>query len=478
MYRILVVDDELELRQQVATLLTEAGYSVETAASGLDAIAALRANTFALILCDVKMPEMDGYDLLRFVREKEYSTLVALITAHGNVREAVAAIQNGAFDYVEKPIYEKTLLALVAKAQQAYEMISNLTLSAPQSGSQEAVSCIGQGKAMQHIFRLVEKLTSVNTSVLIRGENGTGKELVARAIHFNSPRKDNPFVAVNCGALPENLVESELFGHEKGAFTGADSRKIGKFQFAANGTLFLDEIGEMSLGAQVKLLRVLQEHSFTPVGSNREVRTDTRVIAATNKNLEKAIHDSTFREDLYYRLNVLLIFLPPLRERKEDIPFLVNHFIEKFNPIHHKTILGVTKEALDALENFHWPGNIRELENAIEHAFVVETGRQLSFFSLPEYIRDALRQQRPVSAPATRAADAATATPIDWEKGKEAFERNFIIRALRRHQGRVGRTAEQVNIPKNTLLRKMKKYNIQRKDLAVMDTEPTRGDSP
>jgi transcriptional regulator with PAS, ATPase and Fis domain len=320
---------------------------------------------------------------------------------------------------------------------------------------------------MNRVFSLVEKLARVNTSVLIRGENGTGKELVARAIHFNSSRKDGPFVAVNCAAIPDNLIESELFGHEKGAFTGAEQRKIGKFQFAANGTLFLDEIGDTSLATQVKLLRVLQEHSFTPVGSNREITVDARIIAATNQDLEKLIKEGKFREDLFYRLNVMPIFLPALRERREDIPSLVFHFIEKFNLEHRSQIKGITPEAIQLLENFDWPGNIRELENAIEHAFIVENTEHITYFSLPEYIR---KQSRRFTTPLEQKGDSAF-YHLDWEKGKEAFEREFIVQALKNHQGRINITAESANIPKNTLLRKIKKYQINPKDFGSSDLE-------
>lgn len=459
MYSILVVDDEEELRKQLVSILTERGYDVDVAADGLEAAEKLALKSYPLVLCDVRMPRMDGHQLLLHVREKEYSTAVALITAHGSIQDAISAIKDGAFDYLEKPVKADALMALVEKAERAYLMLHKVTYSAPQCPGDSAG--VGDSRTMKQVYRVVERLSRVNTSVLIRGENGTGKELVARAIHFNSTRKDGPFVAVNCAAIPENLIESELFGHEKGAFTGADQRKIGKFQYAAAGTLFLDEIGDTSLATQVKLLRVLQEHTFTPVGSNREVRTDVRIIAATNRDLEKAIKEGAFREDLYYRLSVMPIFLPPLRERKEDIPALVHHFMERFNAEHRAKITAITPEALSMLENFHWPGNIRELENAIEHAFVVETSTQLTYFSLPEYIRKTSRRAGPTPTLGARTAQFTDAiTAMDWEKGKEAFEREFIIQALRANRGRINLTAEIANIPKNTLLRKIKKYSI------------------
>ncbi len=456
MYSILVVDDESELRKQIVSLLSERGYNLGEAGSGIEALEQLQKTPYQLVLCDVRMPEMDGLSFLKHVSDREIPTTVALVTAHGNVKDAVAAIKDGAFDYIEKPINELQLIALVEKAERAHEMINRMAYSAPMMNPGEGRSCVGTSQGMKRVFQIVDRLTRVNTSVLIRGENGTGKELVARAIHFNCPRKDGPFVAVNCGAIPENLIESELFGHEKGAFTGADSRKIGRFQFASGGTMFLDEIGDTSPATQVKLLRVLQEHTFTPIGSPREVKTDVRIIAATNQDLEKAVKEGRFREDLFYRLNVMPIFLPPLRERKDDIPPLVRHFVEKFNLGHGNQMKGVTAEALSMLEAFHWPGNIRELENAIEHAFVVETSEEITHFSLPEYIRKNSRRVSPLPGPRS----GIRVSTEDWEKGKETFEREFIIQALKTNRGRINLTAEQANIPKNTLLRKIKKYQI------------------
>ncbi len=467
MYKILVVDDESDLRTQIAGMLRARGYDVDEAGNGVEALEKLSAHNYPLVLCDVKMPEMDGIEFLRHVREQQFSTAVALITAHGNIRDAIEAIREGAFDYVEKPISETQLLALVEKAERAFEMIHRILYSAPLMPG-EGRECIGQSQSMKRVFSLVERLTRVNTSVLIRGENGTGKELVARAIHFNSPRKNGPFVAVNCAAIPETLIESELFGHEKGAFTGADQRKIGKFQYAAGGTLFLDEIGDTSSATQVKLLRVLQEHTFTPVGSNREVKADVRIVAATNQDLEKGIKEGRFREDLFYRLSVMPLFLPPLRERKGDIPSLVHHFIEKYNKEHNARVQGIAAEALSTLEGFHWPGNIRELENAIEHAFVVENSDKISFFSLPEYIR---QNSRKLVHPRTTQGAPISFLGMDWEKGKETFEREFIVHALRSNKGRINLTAELANIPKNTLLRKIKKYSINPREYGGSESE-------
>lgn len=469
MFSILVVDDQKELRDQITCLLRSRGFEVEESVDGRDAAEKLKVKEFALVLCDVQMPNMSGIDLLKHIRQAEYSTVIALITAHGNVRDAVEAIQEGAFDYVEKPIDETKLMQMVEKAQRAYQMLEKLQYSAPVMSSGEGREFVGASRSMKNVFQMVERLTRVNTSVLIRGENGTGKELVARAIHFNSPRKEGPFVAVNCAAIPENLIESELFGHEKGAFTGADQRHIGKFQYAAKGTIFLDEIGDTSPATQVKLLRVLQEHTFMPVGSNREVKADVRVVAATNRDLEKMIKEGKFREDLYYRLNVMPILLPALRERKADIPMLVKHFMEKFNQEHGNRIKGICPEALQVFENYHWPGNIRELENAMEHAFVIETTHELTIFSLPEYIRKATRKVYEPKYERQASQSSLNFTGMDWDAGKEAFEREFIVQALKNSRGRINLASEQSNIPKNTLLRKIKKYNIIPKEYGASE---------
>jgi transcriptional regulator with PAS, ATPase and Fis domain len=295
--------------------------------------------------------------------------------------------------------------------------------------------------------------------VLIQGENGTGKELVARAIHFNSPRKSKPFVAVNCGAIPENLVESELFGYEKGAFTGANTRKLGRFQFASGGTLFLDEIGDLPTPMQVKLLRALQDQRITPVGSNRDVKVDVRVIAATNRNLDQMMQDGRFRPDLFYRLNVMPVHLPPLRERRADIPHLVKHFIEKFNIKHQRQIEGIHDDAMALLSRYGWPGNIRELENAIEHAFILEPSQVLQQASIPEHILEGVQDADEGWNPEVQASQG-----LSYHQAKEQFERQFIINALRTNQGRINLTSDKAQIPKNTLLRKMRKYGIQSDD--------------
>jgi DNA-binding NtrC family response regulator len=411
---------------------------------------------------------MSGLELLRRIKAFDPSILVLIITAHGNIRDAVEAMRDGAFNDIEKPVQESDLFEVLARAGEAQTLAQQAGLSSPQIQLAPGEEFVGHSRKMREVFHVISRLGQVNTSVLIRGENGTGKELVARAIHFNSPRKEKPFVAVNCGAIPENLVESEFFGHERGAFTGADQRHIGRFQYAEGGTLFLDEVAELSSAMQVKLLRVLQERRFTPIGSNREIRSDVRIVAATNRDLEAMIAQGRFRQDLFYRLNVMPIHLPPLRDRREDIPSLVSHFIDKFNERHGRIesgteVRGIREDALEALRRFSWPGNIRELENAIERAFVLENSAYLSLASLPEEIRG--RGEDPGSL------QVEVAQTIDFHAQREQFEKDFIVAALRRHGGRINQTVLHAGIPKNTLLRKIRKYGIRPSDYGPVDED-------
>jgi DNA-binding NtrC family response regulator len=456
----LIVDDEAELRKSVISILRTAmpdvEFLTEEASTGKEALDKVKAKTWDLVLMDVKMPEMNGLEALAAIKEHDPRTFVVLMTAHSNLQDAVTAIKDGAYDYVEKPVNPQRLTEIVRKSLEARDLVSSLAMSNPIFDDDIESEFVGSSQKMKEVFSLIYKLCKVDTTVLIRGENGTGKELVARAIHYNSPRKSGSFTAINCGAIPETLMESELFGHEKGAFTGAVERKIGKFQIANNGTLFLDEIGELKPDMQVKLLRVLQEKKFTPVGSNREVKTNTRIIAATNRNLEKMMEEGDFREDLFYRLNVMPIFLPPLRDRTDDIPALVPHFIKKFAKQHSSLIGGISPEALEVLKRYRWPGNIRELENVIERAFIVENTQQITPESLPENIR--MANNTPKATP------LGYAGPLDFDAFKDQMEKDFIVSALKANNGRINQTVAQANIPKNTLLRKIRKYSINVKD--------------
>ncbi len=469
---VLIVDDEPELRKTVISILksnlSDFDFTISEAASGREALAKLSGpapQSFDLILMDVRMPELGGLEALRLIKENEPRTFVVMMTAHSNLNDAVIAIKDGAYDYIEKPVQPAKLSQIVKKAIDARALVSSLALSNPIFDDDLDSDFVGNSSKMKEIFNLIYRLCKVDTTVLIRGENGTGKELVAKAIHYNSPKKEGQLIAVNCGAIPEALMESEFFGHEKGAFTGANERKIGRFQLANNGTLFLDEIGELKPEMQVKLLRVLQEKKFTPVGSSREVKTNARIIAATNRNLEKMIEDGQFREDLFYRLNVMPLFLPSLRDRKDDIPDLVQYFIKKFNRQMDRDITKVSSAALDLLKSYRWPGNIRELENVIERSFIVETTSVINAESLPESVRGS---KSPAPVPPNslnqREKTPSTASALDYDLFREQSEKDFIISALKANHGRINQTVAHANIPKNTLLRKIKKYGINVKD--------------
>lgn len=494
MYKVLVVDDDPGLRLSVRSSLANTGkFLVEEAFDGVDALEKVRAGEFNLAILDVDMPRMSGLEALKLIKEHDPSIIVVIMTAYANIDDAVRAVKEGAYNYVAKPVKSDELVAMVDKAIKAYSLISDVAASAPmlmESGRE----IIGNTAQMRKVFNIVMRLSKVDTPVLIRGASGTGKELVARAIHANSAFKDGKFVAINCSAIPENLFESELFGHEKGSFTGADQRKIGKFQYAEGGTLFLDELGDLPVMMQVKLLRVLQEKMFTPVGANREIEANVRIIAATNRPLEEMIKKGDFREDLYYRLNVMPIFLPSLKERKEDIDHLVNRFVQKFNRAHHKRIISVSPDAMAALKRYDWPGNIRELENIIEHAFILEESNVLQIQSLPESLLSSLgfdlgdMPLQTASSLPTETSDqddlstgtlddedddvssiglSSTDSALDFNKQKEAFEKEFIIKALKTFKGRINQTALHANIPKKTLLRKIEKYGINAKDYGV-----------
>ena len=500
MYKVLVVDDDADLRLSVASALSENHYIVDQAKDGEEAVNRVRAGHYDLVLMDVNMPRMTGIEALKEMKLHDPSIIVIILTAFSNVRDAVESTKQGAYNYLEKPIKAENLVYLIDKALKAHSMVKNLAYSAPVFRLPNGTDFIGQSNEMKKVFSVIDKLSRVDTAVLIRGESGTGKELVAAALHYNSPRKDNRFVTINCSAVPENLIESEFFGHEKGAFTGADSRKIGKFQYADGGTLFLDEIGDISAGMQVKLLRALQEKKFTPVGANREVEVNVRIVAATNRNLEEMIKANQFREDLFYRLNVLPIQLPPLRDRKNDIEALTKYFVDKFNQHHRKSITGIAADAMDLIKSHSWPGNIRELENVIEHAFVIETSTQITVDSLPQVITaqlkskghpgmarssktlvendDEERDENLVAAGAslTRGVVLAAGSAskgfkldisrLDFQANTEEFERQFLISALRAFNGRINQTALHANIPKKTLLRKLEKYGIVARDYA------------
>ncbi|MCC7440069.1 MAG: sigma-54-dependent Fis family transcriptional regulator [Bdellovibrionales bacterium] len=495
MFRVLVVDDEADLRLSVASALSENHYLVDQAVDGEEAVNKVHAGDYDLVLLDVNMPRKTGIEALREIKEFDPSIIAIVLTAFSNVRDAVEATKLGAYNYLEKPIKADNLVYMIDKALKAHNMVKTMSFSAPRIQLPGNTEFVGQSSEMKKVFGVIEKLSQVDTAVLIRGESGTGKELVAQALHFNSPRKDNRFVTINCSAIPENLIESEFFGHEKGAFTGADSRKIGKFQYADGGTLFLDEIGDITAGMQVKLLRALQEKRFTPVGSNREIEVNVRIVAATNRNLEEMIKKNEFREDLFYRLNVLPINLPPLRERRNDLEALILYFVDRFNTQYRKKVSGIADDAMEVLRGHNWPGNIRELENVMEHAFVIENSDRLSLGSLPEaLVRSAGRPaaarlaenmdiddsdgDEPVAGISLGAGIVPGAvvdsrgfrldiSKLDFQANKEEFEKQFLISALKAFNGRINQTALHANIPKKTLLRKLEKYGINARDYTM-----------
>lgn len=475
MFKVLVVDDDKALRMTVSSAFQERNYQVDQACDGEEAVDKVMSSKYDLVLLDVNMPRMSGLEALKQIKAYDNSIICLILTAYSNVKDAVEAVRQGAYNYLEKPIKSDDLVALVDRALKAHSAVRTLSLSSPAMNAGENKDLIGSSSEMKRIFNMIDKLSRVDTSVLVRGESGTGKELVARAIHMNGPRKDERFVAVNCSAIPENLIESEFFGHEKGAFTGADGRKIGKFQYADGGTLFLDEIGDISAALQVKLLRALQEQRFTPVGSNREVEVNVRIVAATNRNLEEMIKKGEFREDLFYRLNVLPIFLPPLRERKDDIASLLNHFLEKFNATYGNKITAMGADALELLMKYNWPGNIRELENVMEHAFVIESSDKITAAALPDSIRGLSRSVAKSAVSSDNVTSGADPRAeglsfnidlqnLDFQSQKEEFEKHFIVSALKVFNGRINQTALHANIPKKTLLRKLEKYGLTAKD--------------
>lgn len=439
---VLVVEDEELMRSILRRLLEDDGYTVFTADSAESALSILTENEISVTLTDIKMPGMDGIALLDKIKAVDRESPVIIMTAYSSVDTAVAALRNGAYDYVTKPFVNENLLRTVKNAMMQRELHrENRALRRELNKQYTFSEIVGNSDSLQKIFMLVQKVAGTNANVLIQGESGTGKELISRAIHFNSERSSRPFLAVNCGALPESLLESELFGHTKGAFTGAVGDKMGLFRSASGGTLFLDEVGEMPASLQVKLLRALQEHEVTPVGSSRSVRFDARILAATNRDLESEVKASRFREDLFYRLNVIEIAVPPLRERREDIPLLVKHFIAKSARGQDAVPKEISPEAVSALSSFDWPGNIRELENAIERAFVL-SGERIEADNLPERVR---------AAAGPDGTDGSRRT-------LDAMEKKHIFEVLESVGDDKAQAARILDIDLSTLYRKLKRY--------------------
>ncbi len=449
--RVLVVDDEAGVRASLAGILGDEGYVVEAVESGEEALAALGARRYDLVLLDVWLPGADGLDVLGRIREADAELPVVVISGHGTIETAVNALRIGAQDFVEKPLsLEKTLLA-VKNALQRRRLESEV--QALKRRLDERYVMVGESAALRRLRAEIEQAAPTNGRALIFGENGTGKELVARAIHDRSLRSSGPFVEVNCAAIPEELIESELFGHVKGAFTGALAGRKGKFELADGGTLFLDEVGDMSLKTQAKVLRALQEHRIEPVGGVGSVEVDVRVIAATNKRLEEEIQHGRFREDLFFRLNVIPFHVPPLRERREDVPRLARHFMEVLSAEHGRRPRTIEPDLLEALSQLPWPGNVRELRNIIERLVIMTPGDSIGLRHLPASLLEAL----PAGAAAAVALPPQAGTLV---AAREDFERRYILGKYRECGGNMSRTAEALGVERSNLYRKMKAYGL------------------
>jgi two-component system response regulator AtoC len=451
MRRVLVVDDEENIRLVLRTLLKKHGYDVEVADGGEAALAALEAFDPDVILTDVRMPRMGGLDLLGALKAKQHPATVIVMSAYGNVDLAIEAMKAGAYDYVSKPFKPDEIVLALRKAEERETLRrENRALKEQIQKENQFESILAKSPEMVAIFKTVSKIADYKTTVLITGESGTGKELVARAIHTRSSRKAAPFVAINCGAIPENLLESELFGHKKGAFTDANADRRGLFEEATGGTLFLDEIGELPLSLQVKLLRVLQEEHIRRLGDTKDVQVDVRIIAATHRDLTADVKAGRFREDLFYRIHVLSIHIPPLRNRREDVSLLIDHFVTRNNARLGTSIRGVSTESRKLLLEYSWPGNVRELENTIERAMVLAESDVLQLGDLPERIRDALD---PVQV-------HLASGELSVKKTTAAIEQILIRRALQKTKGNRTRAADLLEISHRALLYKIKDYKI------------------
>jgi len=445
---ILVIDDEATQVSTLAGFLRKKGYRVEEALSGTDGIDIVRQKVIDLVLTDFKMPDKSGLEVLREIKAINPEVGVVMMTAYGSIESATEAMKQGASDYLTKPIDLDQLEVIVAKALERKRLLSeNKRLREQLAEKYRFVEIQSQSPQMEEVLNRAGRVAASNATVLIRGESGTGKELIARAIHAASPRSSGPFVAVNCAALSEGLLESELFGHEKGAFTGAIRQKRGRFELADGGTLFIDEVGDIPLPVQVKLLRAIQEQSFERVGGTETLRVDVRIVAATNRNLEQMLKEGTFRDDLYYRLNVVSIHIPPLRDRRLDIPLLVDHFLKKYAAENHKPITGVSREAMDLLMKYDYPGNVRELENIIEQAVVLGRDELITTEDLPLSVRGMQSEE-----------DFSRGS---FEERVAAFEKHLIRDALERANGVQTRAAELLGMTERHLRYKLKKYGMK-----------------
>ena len=453
---ILIVDDEEGIRSSLAGILEDEGYRTVCAADGEEALALCARELPGLVLLDIWMPRMDGIETLKRLKELHPSLNVIMMSGHGTIETAVKSTKLGAYDFIEKPL---SLEKVVVTVENALAMTRLKEENASLRGLvQQNHEMIGTSGAMVRLTEQILMVAPTNASVLITGENGTGKELVARSVHFHSQRREKPFIEINCAAIPEELIESELFGHERGAFTGAVAQKKGKFDLADGGTLFLDEIGDMSLKTQAKVLRILQEKKFERVGGTRTLEVDVRIVAATNKLLEEEIRNGSFREDLYYRLNVVPFKVPPLRERREDIPMLAEHFLEAFCRREGRDLKMIVPEAMEQLKRYDWPGNVREPKNIVERLVIMTPGRTVSLNHLPDYLREESSGREQGGGRLDSVLELSS-----LREAREEFEREFIIQKLEENDWNVSKTAEAIELERSNLHRKIKSYGIDMK---------------
>ena len=451
--RILVVDDDLGMRDTLEAVLLAEGYEVKVAENGSETEDVLKQESFDVTLLDFKMPDCTGIDLLPRIKELAPNMPIIMMTAYGTVKVAVEAVKQGAYDFITKPFELEEMQLLIKKALEMKKLTDeNHELRMMLKEKFIFKNIVGTSAKMQEVFEIVKKVANYDVTILITGESGTGKELIAQAIHFNSPRREKPFIKLNCAALPETLLESELFGYDKGAFTGAVTSKPGRFELAEGGTLFLDEIGDTSLNMQAKLLRVIQEKEYERVGGRQTRKADVRILAATNQDLKRAVEEKRFREDLYYRLNVVPIPLAPLRERKEDIPALVHHFIKELNLLFQKDISSISREAMACLSQYHWPGNIRELKNVLEKAVLLGEGKVLLIEHLPDEVRNYEARNYGPKNHSERGTD---------ETSLENLEKELISQVLYDVKWNQSKAAELLGIHRNTLREKIKKFALK-----------------
>lgn len=459
---VLVIEDQENMQDSCEKVLSKEGCSVELAESGDKGLQFIRQKSFDLAIIDLKLPGISGMKVLEEIGEKSPDTIAIVITGYATVESAVKAMKLGAYDFLPKPFTPDELRIIIRRALEKKRLlIENRALRQELQSRYKFGNIIGKSKKMKEVYKTIEKVAPTDSTVLIYGESGTGKELVARSIHYNSPRRKKQFVSIDCGALSEHLLESELFGHVKGSFTGAVVAKPGLFQVANGGTIFLDEIGDISLGIQAKLLRVLQEREFKQVGGTENIKVDIRLIAATNKNLEDMIDKEKFREDLFYRLNIVPIILPPLRDRKEDIPLLAQNFLKKYNKERNKNIKGISSEAMSLFTEYHWSGNVRELENIIERLVVMIDEQMIGPKHLPANIRKTMPSisvEVPQNSHQLKELKKRTRN-----KAIEDLERSFITEALKRNNGNVSKSAKDVGMKRQNFQSLMRKYNITSK---------------